>query len=92
MTSRIAALERQFTRELMELTYKPVLADIADHWDRWVAEAEWPMDPVLKSIKLLEEAGLCVEAFGWLMDLLQRAAMKGRKPTPRQMLNNLLLA
>ena len=91
MSSRIAALERPFIRELTEIRFKPVLAEIADRWDEWDAEAVWPADPVMKSLDLLEEAGLCIQAHAPLSDFLARMARNGKKPTPRQMLNHLML-
>ncbi len=87
MIARLQALERAFTRERLELAYRPVIENIVRLWGDWTAEAEWPVDPALRAVRLLEDAGVFVSGARFAVNYLQvlrpeRDAAQGATPAP----------
>ena len=91
MLARLHALERAYTRERLELAYRPVIEDIVRLWGDWTAEAEWAVGPAMHAVRLLEEAGVFIPAAGFAVNYLQRCALDGEPPGARHLLTLLLI-
>ena len=91
MKSRIAALERRYIREITELALRPVLYDIYEQWDQWLADELPRAELTFRSARLLIDAGICPSFYQRFFNFLVARFREGRKPTIRQMYDNFML-
>lgn len=91
MKSRIAALERRYIRQITELALRPVLYDIYDRWDQWVADELPQAELTFRSARLLIDAGLYPSLHQRFFYFLVARYREGRKPSIQQMYDNFML-
>lgn len=91
MKSRIAALERRYIRQITELALRPVLYDIYDRWDQWVADEIPRTELTFRSARLLIDTGISPSFHQRFFNLLVARFREGRKPSIRQMYDNFML-